>query len=299
MPRPRGDVLQERHHVLGLLGTAEGHQQQRVVRRDVGAVHVVNLGRQRKRFGRGRSAVLDWAGHAAALLLPPGPRDARRPALLGDRPGGAAADLHGGTGHRLPGPGRTGSYGVAGSVSAAYMVANALLAIAQGRLVDTLGQRVVLAAASVASGSRRTAHRLGAGRLADRHLLRRRGRRPARPSRRSGSAVRARWTHVLAAPADLQTAFALEAVVDEAVFIARPDPRHGAGHRGRPGGRAGHRRGRSAPSAASPSPPSAAPSRRPSPTTTPPGRAPRCRGGPCCPSPSCAPRSASCSAPPR
>src|SRR6187455_69047 len=46
----------------------------------------------------------------------------------------------------------TGSYGAAGSVAAAYMIANALLAIAQGRLIDSLGQRVVLTAASVAFG---------------------------------------------------------------------------------------------------------------------------------------------------
>jgi len=37
-----------------------------------------------------------------------------------------------------------------------------------------------------------------------------------------GSSVRARWTHVLTAPADLQTAYALEAVVDEAVYILGP-----------------------------------------------------------------------------
>ena len=46
----------------------------------------------------------------------------------------------------------TGSYGTAGAVSAAYMVANALLAIAQGRLIDSLGQRVVLTVASVGFG---------------------------------------------------------------------------------------------------------------------------------------------------
>ena len=43
--------------------------------------------------------------------------------------------------------GATGSYGLAGSVSAAYMVANAVLAIAQGRLLDRWGQGPVLAVA--------------------------------------------------------------------------------------------------------------------------------------------------------
>jgi MFS family permease len=116
----------------------------------------------------------------------------------------------------------TGSYGVAGAVSAAYMVANALLAIAQGRLIDSLGQRVVLTVASVGFGvatgvlivsveadwpmaTSYVAAAVAGGTL---------------PS--VGSAVRARWTHVLTAPADLQTAYALEAVVDEAVYILGP-----------------------------------------------------------------------------
>jgi MFS family permease len=116
----------------------------------------------------------------------------------------------------------TGSYGVAGSVSGAYMIANALLAIGQGRLIDTLGQRVVLAAASVAFG-------ISAGLLitsvqADWPIAisyvaaaTAGGTLPS-----VGSSVRARWTHVLTAPDDLQTAYALEAVVDESVFMLGP-----------------------------------------------------------------------------
>ena len=37
-----------------------------------------------------------------------------------------------------------------------------------------------------------------------------------------GSSVRARWAHVLDAPRDVQTAFALEAVADEVVFMTGP-----------------------------------------------------------------------------
>ena len=116
----------------------------------------------------------------------------------------------------------TGSYGVAGAVSGAYMVATALLAIAQGRLIDTLGQRVVLATASVAFG-------VATGLLitsvqADWPIaisyVSAAAAGGTLPS--VGSAVRARWTHVLSAPADLQTAYALEAVVDECVFILGP-----------------------------------------------------------------------------
>src|SRR3954452_8036336 len=96
----------------------------------------------------------------------------------------------------------TGSYGVAGAVAAAYMVANALLAIAQGRLIDSLGQRVVLTVASVAFGVSTGAlivsvqanwpmvTTYAAAAVAGGTL----------PS--VGSSVRARWTHVLSAPAE-------------------------------------------------------------------------------------------------
>src|SRR6478609_8946695 len=46
----------------------------------------------------------------------------------------------------------TGSYGVAGAISAAYMFANAGFAILQGRLLDRFGQGPVLAAASIGFG---------------------------------------------------------------------------------------------------------------------------------------------------
>src|SRR3954451_16521214 len=116
----------------------------------------------------------------------------------------------------------TGSYGVAGSVSAVYMFATAAMAIAQGRLIDTLGQRLVLNVASVAVGGATGV--LIASVQADWPMVTSYlaaavagGTLPS-----VGSAVRARWTHVLTAPADLQTAYALEAVVDEAVYILGP-----------------------------------------------------------------------------
>ena len=116
----------------------------------------------------------------------------------------------------------TGSYGVAGAVSAAYMVANAVLAIVQGRLVDRLGQARVLSTASVVfgvgmvllvwsvQGDWPIAATYAAAGVAGGSLP------------QIGSCVRARWSYVLEAPADVQTAYALEAVADEAVFIAGP-----------------------------------------------------------------------------
>jgi len=116
----------------------------------------------------------------------------------------------------------TGSYAVAGAVSAAYMVANAGLAILQGRLLDTLGQGRVLAATSIgfalamvllvwtveAGWPVATSYACAA--LAGAVLP------------QVGSAVRARWSHVLDAERDVQTAYAIEAVADEAVFMLGP-----------------------------------------------------------------------------
>lgn len=116
----------------------------------------------------------------------------------------------------------TGSYGVAGAVSAAYMVANAVLAVVQGRLLDAVGQRRVLATASVVFGvamvalvtSVQSGWPLVATYIAAAFAG---GSLP-----QIGSCVRARWSWVLDQPADKQTAFALEAVADEAVFMLGP-----------------------------------------------------------------------------
>lgn len=116
----------------------------------------------------------------------------------------------------------TDSYGVAGAVSAAFMVANAVVAIVMGRLVDTLGQGVVLASASVVYGTSMVVLvtsveadwsigiTYAAAALAGTALP------PI------GSCVRARWSHVLDQPDEVQTAFAIEAVFDEVVFIIGP-----------------------------------------------------------------------------
>lgn len=117
----------------------------------------------------------------------------------------------------------TGSYAFAGAVSAVALIANALFAIPQGRLLDRFGQGRVLplvislwgvalalgmwsleadwpravtfAAAAVAGGSM--------------------------PS--VGTCVRARWSHRLTGqPERLHTAFSFEAVADEAVFMVGP-----------------------------------------------------------------------------
>ncbi len=114
------------------------------------------------------------------------------------------------------------SYGYAGAVAGATTIANAAASIVQGRYLDRLGQRRVLPTLIVTWG-------LALGLLvASAH-----GEWPhwatfaaagvaglALPS--VGTCVRARWSHVLDEPRQVQTAYALESVVDESVFITGP-----------------------------------------------------------------------------
>ena len=116
----------------------------------------------------------------------------------------------------------TDSYGLAGQVSAAFVIGNAAIAILQGRLADRFGQAPVLLIDAVlfalATGMLVTAatedwssplpHLFAA--LAG----------AAMPQ--VGSMVRGRWAHVVNDDQERHTAFAVEAVVDEVVFVAGP-----------------------------------------------------------------------------
>lgn len=116
----------------------------------------------------------------------------------------------------------TGRYGVAGAISAAFMVANAGFAILQGRLLDRLGQGRVLAVASIGFGAAISLLVVSVQAdwpVATTYLFAAVG---GALLPQVGSAVRARWSHVLDRPGEVQTAFALEAVLDEAVFILGP-----------------------------------------------------------------------------
>jgi MFS family permease len=117
---------------------------------------------------------------------------------------------------------RTGSYGLAGSVSAAYLLAYALAAVFLARLVDQLGQALVL---GVGTGLSMAALAMVAvaveldWRTPLPHLFAALsgGTVPA-----VGSAVRARWTNLVHDKELLQTAFAFEAVADEIVYLVGP-----------------------------------------------------------------------------
>ncbi|HEX6248050.1 MAG TPA: MFS transporter [Nocardioidaceae bacterium] len=117
---------------------------------------------------------------------------------------------------------RSGSYQLAGAVAAAYLVGNAGFAVVQGRLADRLGQSrvlpwtilvfttsMILLMWAVEAGWRSPVPHAFAV-LAGMSLP------------QIGSCIRARWSHVVPDKRELQTAFALEAVADEAVFMLGP-----------------------------------------------------------------------------
>jgi hypothetical protein len=114
------------------------------------------------------------------------------------------------------------SYGLAGVLSAVYLLAAAALAIPQARLVDRLGQAPVLAVAAVVFAAGLTTFVAvirsgGADGGAFVSVALAGGAFP-----QIGACVRARWSHVLDEPSEVDTAYALESAVDEVVFITGP-----------------------------------------------------------------------------
>jgi MFS family permease len=117
---------------------------------------------------------------------------------------------------------RTGSYSLAGSVSAAYLIATAVFAVLQARLIDGLGQHRVLpvAVAVFAAGLVAMMAAVELDRPTPWPHLCAAVSGAAMPQ--VGSSVRARWSHLVPDKRALHTAFAFEAVVDETVFIVGP-----------------------------------------------------------------------------
>lgn len=117
---------------------------------------------------------------------------------------------------------RTGSYATAGTVAAAYVLAAAALAPVQGRLLDRIGQPLILwiCGAIYLVGMAATITAIDAGTGAPLVHLAAALTGVATPQ--TGNMVRARWTHIVADRRLLNTAYALEAVLDEAVFIVGP-----------------------------------------------------------------------------
>ncbi|MFL6135166.1 MAG: MFS transporter, partial [Nocardioidaceae bacterium] len=116
----------------------------------------------------------------------------------------------------------TGSYTLAGQVSAAYVIGNAVVAVPHGRLADRLGQSVVLYVDAVLFAL--TTGMLVRSVLDDwsspwPHLW---AALAGAALPQVGSMVRARWAALVANDQERHTAFAVEAVGDEVVFVTGP-----------------------------------------------------------------------------
>lgn len=116
----------------------------------------------------------------------------------------------------------TGSYGYAGTVAGATTVANAGATILQGRYLDRLGQSRVLPVLILVWGVSLALLIAAVHGEWSRWAVFAFAVVAGATLPPVGTCVRARWSHVLTEPRQVQTAYALESVVDEAVFITGP-----------------------------------------------------------------------------
>jgi MFS family permease len=118
--------------------------------------------------------------------------------------------------------GSRGSYGQAGVVAAASLVAGSLAAPLQARLADRFGQPQVIAPLLVAHAAAVVVAVLAVESGASLLLVAVAAAVAGTTLPQFGAFVRARWSAQLAGTATLPTAFALESVLDEVVFVAGP-----------------------------------------------------------------------------
>lgn len=116
----------------------------------------------------------------------------------------------------------TGSYGLAGTVSAVFVLAEAAFAVLHGRLVDSYGQSTVLPAAISLFGAGLALMMVAVESDWPRALTYVFAAVAGAALPQVGASVRTRWSHLLDDPREKQTAFALEAVLDEVVFVVGP-----------------------------------------------------------------------------
>ncbi len=116
----------------------------------------------------------------------------------------------------------TGSYGLAGTVSAAFVLAQAAFAVLHGRWVDHFGQRRVLPLAISVFGAGLALMMLAVQQDWPPALVYVFAAVSGASLPQVGASVRTRWSHLLDEPGQVQTAYALEAVLDEVVFVVGP-----------------------------------------------------------------------------
>jgi MFS family permease len=116
----------------------------------------------------------------------------------------------------------SGSYGLAGQVSAAYIIGNAAFAVPHGRLADRFGQGRVLYVDTIVfalTGGLMIVSITDDWPLPAPHLL---GALAGAAIPQIGTMVRGRWAHLLTRDSERHTAFAVEGVADEVVFVSGP-----------------------------------------------------------------------------
>ena len=116
----------------------------------------------------------------------------------------------------------TGRYGLAGAVTAAYGLAAAVVGPFVSRAVDRLGQARVLVPLASANAAGVALLVAAASWRWPGPALVACGALVGLTNTSVGSLVRARWRHSLAGTERLHTAFALESVLDELIFIVGP-----------------------------------------------------------------------------
>jgi MFS family permease len=115
-----------------------------------------------------------------------------------------------------------GSYGLAGQITAIYVVAHAVCAPRISRLVDRFGQARVMRPAICVAAAGLGALIVIAMLEGSPWLLRAAAALTGASIGSVGALVRARWSHVLRDPGALHTAYSLESALDELVFIVGP-----------------------------------------------------------------------------
>lgn len=116
----------------------------------------------------------------------------------------------------------TGRYGVAGLVAAAGSVGYAVCAPLAARLSDRLGQDRVLGPQAAVFGTATVGFAAAAQARAPLWLLLITGALAGATMPSLGPMVRSRWSTLLAGSARLHTAFSLESVADEMIFVIGP-----------------------------------------------------------------------------
>ncbi|TGO05337.1 MFS transporter [Serinibacter arcticus] len=115
-----------------------------------------------------------------------------------------------------------GSYGLAGQVAAVFVVAQAIAAPQIAKLIDTYGQARVMRPAIAISMGTLVLLAIAATRLSPTLVLFVLAAIVGATMGSIGSLVRTRWNAVVANPTELHTAYSLESVLDEVVFVVGP-----------------------------------------------------------------------------